>query len=414
MSNRRFLAHSRLSENFSREGLNQLTGQHPDYWGGYCLKELIDNSLGAVEGTDRPVVGVRVEGERTSHPRIPYACTKLEVRDNGPGISEEGVEKVFENLDEFAGTKQHRNLPTRGCQGNALMTVLGIQHLAGGPLGIRTNGKKHEISVEEDKLSGEPRVCRDTRSAPQDANGTEVAVDLSGSNFGNGRRIDKILGSFVALNPHVHFDISMDLGDLGENDFEFTPPENPSVQSFSLSGDSNKGKANWFSFESFKELLRAEASASPDLSVREHLSEFAKIGGKKLDAVFYSLDCENETIKELATGSDERIREVYNQMLGVSDSYSERGLKEKIGSVGADLQKGLMNYLEFRGLKNEEENLADDLGVDSLDDLCIYYGDGGVFLNRRKICPTISRLRLFLKNPPRLSSSPNHRVWFSV
>ncbi|KXB00028.1 hypothetical protein AKJ41_04470, partial [candidate division MSBL1 archaeon SCGC-AAA259O05] len=261
---RRWHNDTRISENFARSGLSNLTGQPPHYWGGYCLKELLDNSIEAAESAGlKPAVEVYIEGVYTGSPRSPFECETIEVRDDGPGIGEDRVEKIFGHLDMFGGTKRHYNLPTRGNQGNALMTILGIQSLAGGPLVVTSDGKKHEISVEEEKISGKPRAKISTSPAKTDVEGTEVSLDLSGRNFGNGERVEKILGEFIALNPHASFDITIDLGQAGTIEYESPAVDDHTVNRFSLSGGSMKGKPNWFSFDGFKELLKADAQADP-------------------------------------------------------------------------------------------------------------------------------------------------------
>lgn len=147
---------SRVSENFNEGGLNTLTGQHPEYFGGYFLKESIDNSLEAAESADHdPVIQIYIEGARVRGRGIPYKARRIKVKDNASGISEAQVNKIFGDIDKLGGTKRYRNLATRGNQGNALMTILGIQYLSGGPLVLRSNGKKYEITAEKDEISRE-------------------------------------------------------------------------------------------------------------------------------------------------------------------------------------------------------------------------------------------------------------------
>ncbi|KXB07706.1 hypothetical protein AKJ51_00325 [candidate division MSBL1 archaeon SCGC-AAA382A20] len=173
-SNRRFHTDSRLSENFTERGLATLTGQEPHKWGRYILKELLDNALEAVEeDSNNPHIDINIE---TAKAYRGWKPTEIQVHDNGAGIEEERVEKIFENIDKFGGTKRHYNLPTRGNIGNALMTILGIHGLVGNPLTVKSRDKVHEISVEEDTVSNVPKIIRDSK--PVNIDGTEIVADL--------------------------------------------------------------------------------------------------------------------------------------------------------------------------------------------------------------------------------------------
>jgi hypothetical protein len=154
MPTRRFHTDSRTRENFTEGGLTSLTGQPSHNWGRYVVKELVDNALEAVEGTENPAVTVRLRrvgrGRRSWIPRV-------EVEDNGPGIPAGTLEKIA-GVDAFGGTKRHYALPTRGTQGNALMTIIGIQSLAdgGGPLQIETRGTVCALPVDESVVDAVP------------------------------------------------------------------------------------------------------------------------------------------------------------------------------------------------------------------------------------------------------------------
>jgi DNA topoisomerase VI subunit B len=72
MSDRRFHTDSRADENFTKDGLETLTGQPSRKWGRYVVKELVDNALEAVEeaDTETPTITVDVELEGPHRDRI--------------------------------------------------------------------------------------------------------------------------------------------------------------------------------------------------------------------------------------------------------------------------------------------------------------------------------------------------------
>ena len=160
MTERRFHTDSRVGENFTKDGLETLTGQPSQKWGRYVVKEILDNALEAVEEADTEMPTVTVDADVVEH-GVNTFIREITIADNGDGIPESQINQIAD-VERFGGTKRHYALPTRGTQGNALMTVLGIQHLADGELVIETHGQCHVFSVNADTLSGAPTVDVDT------------------------------------------------------------------------------------------------------------------------------------------------------------------------------------------------------------------------------------------------------------
>jgi len=136
---RRMHSSSRTTENFTLSGLTSLTGQGHSKWGRYIAKELLDNAL---EAGESPEIRVRIGTDELD------AVGSIHVSDDGPGISDSTIHQIFGDVDTFGGTKRHYCLPTRGNQGNALMTVLGIQHLCEAPLTVKSNGRVYQIVAD--------------------------------------------------------------------------------------------------------------------------------------------------------------------------------------------------------------------------------------------------------------------------
>src|SRR5918993_1234754 len=69
---------------------------------------------------------------------------RLAVSDNGPGIPPETVRKIL-NFNTRTSDKAAYRSPTRGAQGNALKTVIGIPHALGcqEPVVIEAQGMRH-------------------------------------------------------------------------------------------------------------------------------------------------------------------------------------------------------------------------------------------------------------------------------
>src|ERR687897_1899743 len=130
---------SRAAEYFDARQLSALVGVSQDEFASVCLKELVDNSLDACETAGvSPVVGVKVEREDD--------LIRLSVSDNGPGIPAEVVRKVLDYNVRVSDKAAYRS-PTRGAQGNALKTVIGIPYALGSrdPLVLEAQGVSHRI-----------------------------------------------------------------------------------------------------------------------------------------------------------------------------------------------------------------------------------------------------------------------------
>src|SRR5215207_2722454 len=133
---------SRAAEYFDARELQSMTGQPQHGFASVALKELVDNALDACETAGlEPEISVRVN-EDTEENRI-----HITVMDNGPGIPPKVVDKVLDYSVRVSDKAAYRS-PTRGAQGNALKTVVGIPYALGckdDPVVIWGGGVRHEI-----------------------------------------------------------------------------------------------------------------------------------------------------------------------------------------------------------------------------------------------------------------------------
>jgi len=131
---------SRAAEYFDPKELQAQTGQPVSKFGEVVLKELIDNALDACESSGiEPVIniGVAIVGIKM------LVC----VSDNGAGISEKVIDSILD-FDTRTSDKAAYKAPTRGAQGNAFKTIIGIPHaLGGGSVAIESKGLRHEITA---------------------------------------------------------------------------------------------------------------------------------------------------------------------------------------------------------------------------------------------------------------------------
>jgi len=119
-SNRTHFEIHQSAKYFDARELQAQTGQPASAFGEVVLKELIDNALDACESAGvNPVIHI---GYAAVDDRL-----RLAVSDNGNGISESVIKSIL-NFDTRTSDKAAYKSPTRGAQGNAFKTIIGIPH----------------------------------------------------------------------------------------------------------------------------------------------------------------------------------------------------------------------------------------------------------------------------------------------
>ncbi|MFO7872629.1 MAG: DNA topoisomerase VI subunit B [Candidatus Undinarchaeales archaeon] len=161
--------------------------------------ELVTNSLDACEESGiLPNIEVSIKEVGSNHYRV-------KVRDNGPGIPINHLEKVFGQL--LTGTKFHRNIQLRGQQGLGVSgAVLFSQVTTGKPTRIKSgtgSGKVIDAKVKMDIKKNKPEIVE--KEILNDTwRGTEVELEFKNVMYTTGRQ-----GPFeyvrwtAAANPHA-------------------------------------------------------------------------------------------------------------------------------------------------------------------------------------------------------------------
>lgn len=195
---------SRAAEYFDARQLSTLTGVPASDFASVCLKELVDNALDACETAGvTPEIDVDVQDEQ--------GAIHLTVSDNGAGIPAEVVRKVLDYSIRVSDKAAYRS-PTRGAQGNALKTIIGIPYALGvrEPRIIAAQGVRHTIGPWVDP-AGHVRFSYDQADTNGQAkSGTTVSLQITP---GYGIPEDRVQDfdplhwtrSFAAFNPHATF-----------------------------------------------------------------------------------------------------------------------------------------------------------------------------------------------------------------
>ena len=188
----------RAAEFFRVASLESQTGQPAGKFASVVIKELIDNALDASEGTEsKPEVSLTVVADQAGD----HVIT---VTDNGPGMSTELVDSMLDFSVLVSDKAAYRSL-TRGLQGNAMKTIMGIPTALGcaRPRVIESAGVRHVISAAVDP-AGEPRIGIE-RTSVGDRGGTSVTVTLPPSSTAP-EVASWWSRAFAVFNPHLQID----------------------------------------------------------------------------------------------------------------------------------------------------------------------------------------------------------------
>jgi hypothetical protein len=332
---------SRDAEYFSRGELEKQTGQPATGFFHVLLKELVDNALDAAETAgNTPSVAVNVA--------FSDDLIQLSVSDNGDGIPPEVVEKILDFRTRTSDKAAYR-APTRGAQGNALKTVLGIPHALGADTSsimIEAQGLRHTISAWLDQ-AGQVRIERDTETVA--TAGTRIETTVPGHQWLNcaPRRWGV---AYALFNPHAEVRIEQLVeGSYRANDPEpvtvdFYPPTDPEWKRFLPTAPTSP---HWYTEEEFARLVLLSAHKT-DMPVRAFVRQFKGLSGSaKAKAVctainadrLSDLDGDSATIARLHAVMCRESTEIKPQALGV---IGEDHMLQRLGPTGRHWYKRIL------------------------------------------------------------------------
>ena len=235
------------------------------------MKELIDNGLDACETAGvAPEVGVEVEQED--------GALRLAVSDNGYGIPPEVVRKALDYSIRVSDKAAYRS-PTRGAQGNALKTIIGIPYALGSrePIVVAARGVQHTIRPWVDP-AGEVRVPHaEVPVASLGGAGTRVSLEIPDK----GQDFDPLhwVRSFAAFNPYATFRYQGKT-DLSEEAEIYKSTREPPFKKYVPSEPTSP---HWYSPASLKTLVFSHIAAARaggrDLPLGEFVRQFQGLTG---------------------------------------------------------------------------------------------------------------------------------------
>lgn len=190
---------SRASEYFESTELAKRTGMARQDWKVALLKELMDNALDITDDIEDPKIEIRT------------ASGLISVWDNGPGMSCDLIKQMLDFGARVSDKSAYMG-PTRGQQGNAFKTFLGIAHNWGGHVEIESQNVRHTITCKTNP-AGDIDVNHIVDNVP--CTGTKVTitsrVTIKRSLFGWALR-------YHLVNPFVQIDYFSNNDESGSTD----------------------------------------------------------------------------------------------------------------------------------------------------------------------------------------------------
>lgn len=370
---------SRASEYFTTRELEAQTGQPSSNFVAVALKELADNALDAAETAGTPpqltvrlsrvyarrCCRIQLRGRlgknrrvfvprwskvmatrktrrvlpsglpvRAGRGRYGWTGWRLEVVDNGPGMAPDVVQKILDFSTRTSDKLAWRS-PTRGAQGNALKTLLGLPWALSGqrlPIVLEARGVRHILRAGLDP-AGEPEV--DHRQEPCDRReGTRIVLRLPPVRWDGS--LLWWLRAYALFNPHLRI-----------NGMEpVAAPDWPKYR------PTDGTSPHWYQEDDLARLIFAllraiERGDHPDLTLRAFVRQFRGLSGtRKAKAVCDRLPgvARLTDLKECP----ERIPELLHAM----QEHSSPPAPETLGVIGA--QAFRQRFGQWYGLPSPE------------------------------------------------------------
>jgi len=320
---------SRLLDFFSEKELIAQIGHQVAEWPLVAAKELIDNALDACE-------------EAGAAPRIRVTVNEhgITVTDNGPGMPPETVKSVLDYTVR-ASSREAYVSPTRGAQGNALKTLIGMPFALnpdiGAVLDIDAKGTRHVIRCAVDRIRQEPKIEHHTE-AVKDGDGTDVRVrwpaDSPRSNLVDAKaRFLQIVEDYAWLNPHL----SLELEWFGERVLTVRAT-NPAWRKWRPSDTTS---AHWYRPSDLERLIAAYIAYDRDngraRTVREFIAEFRGLSGTaKQKAVLNATGLSREPLTAFIADSGNLDPAMVRSLLFAMQAQSRPVKPKDLGVIGEE------------------------------------------------------------------------------
>lgn len=309
----------RAMEFFSEKELNAQIGFTRPDWPVALLKELLDNALDACESADiAPEIEVELHDDA------------LIVQDNGPGLPLALLEKSLDYASRDTDKLGYVS-PSRGQQGNALLTLWAAPFVATGEgrIEVQTAAYRREVRVTLDRIAQAPDLTLMDTGDPDVKTGTKITLHWAGiagylNDYGFPNFYSATRG-MLDFNPHVTLKVNKTEFPAVAPDWQHWRPDRPTAP-------------HWYRPESFRDLilhlLNTERNGGKARSVNEFIREFYGLSSTvKAKAVAQAAGLTGAMLRDLVCNGDVSI--VMSIALLTTMQQASRPVKpEALGVLG--------------------------------------------------------------------------------
>ena len=332
---------SRASEFLELRALQAQTGQHSEAFGHVVVKELLDNALDAAESAGRaPVIEIAT--------RTDDEVTFVTVTDNGGGIAPATVTNLCDFTMLVSDKARYRG-PTRGAQGNAFKTLLGIPYALGviAPVVIESAGVRHELRVID--RGGDVVVTHETTASDRTV-GTSVTVPLPAR-----LEVDAQRWAYGAalVNPHATLSaINQDQANSDENRILYKCPG----QAWSKWKPSQPSSPHWYDRAAFSALVHSYIRTGVAKPLGSFIGEFDGLSGSAKQRTVRASVPGTTHLSDLQD-RDDLTADLHQAML----QHAKPTVPKRLGPVGEDhLRTMLDSEYGVKRLWFKSATIADD------------------------------------------------------
>jgi 5S rRNA maturation endonuclease (ribonuclease M5) len=294
------LKESRGIEYFNN--LQNLIGLSLDRWQEVIVKELMDNSLDAVDQLDQK--------------QITVTCTDdlFSVCDNGGGIPAAALGDIY-NFNIYVSSKRHTRTVSRGAQGNAVKSIIAICYLQKLVLFFVTGGQKitykpDAVMIGLGHIEGAFSKVVETSELP-DGVYIQGAVSMS------------VLIEYLVAYQKVNSDVFLTIN--GESYGQFTDTRKMS----------HVHSIHWYEYQTFDELVKRTALNHPEKTTKQFLSGFSKT-----QRIMSRLNLPGKLLHDFYA-EDAAVHVLFDNLKAISEKFRPQILeKHSMGKAAAELIHG--------------------------------------------------------------------------
>lgn len=296
------------------------------------LKELLDNALDACETAGvAPEVDIAVD-DMVGGPLV------IEVSDNAGGIPPEMVAEILD-FDIRVSDKSPYASPTRGQQGNAWKTILGIPYALGGrdPVVIEAQGVRHTLRAGLDPAEEVVLDHEGKEIAPTQGTTVRVTLPPTGQVF----EPELWVRGAALYNPHALLRLSYQGDWVGETLEEMYKPTVRELEKFNKVKPKDLTSAHWYDTAALEKLIythiKDARDGGRDLPLGEFIRQFRGLKRpERAKAVRTALTFSVNRLSDFAEMAEERRRWAIQELLVHMQGASEPPTYRVLGKLGRE------------------------------------------------------------------------------